>query len=156
MGYALRAPLLALNQRGQAVLAQLQIDATISAALAGFFHDVALPPIRFTHQQFECAPVHAAKAGSKSPIPAVRGQRLAPIGASRGKAVNFNELPDLGRWWPNYAGRVRPKLCEIAHGFMPVGMTPKSVHFWKPKWVWYGGVMYLLCLQPDGKVCAVP
>jgi hypothetical protein len=42
-----------LNQSDLTALAQLQIDTAICTALAGFFHDIALPPKRLADQPFE-------------------------------------------------------------------------------------------------------
>jgi hypothetical protein len=53
---ALRSPALALHECQLAILAELQVDATVCASLPGFLHGVALPPECLPHQQLELAP----------------------------------------------------------------------------------------------------
>jgi hypothetical protein len=54
-------PLLTLHQRGLAVFAQLEVDAAVGAAEAGFFDCVALTTEGFAGQLFELTPVHLAE-----------------------------------------------------------------------------------------------
>ena len=50
-----------------------------------------------------------------------------------------------------FSERQHPLWC---HAHQALDMTPKYVHFWKPKYVQLRAVMYVLCLPPASKVCA--
>lgn len=56
--YALRAPVLALDQRDLAVASQYQIDPAVSTSLARFLNLVAHPSIGLGNQLFKLAPAH--------------------------------------------------------------------------------------------------
>ena len=71
----------------------------------------------------------------------------------------------LGDWTPNrfatqnrgdVASPLTPMFVQPVHTLVLcpiVGMTPKSVRFWKPKYVQQRAAMYVLCLSLDSKVC---